>query len=175
MHLRFVPAAIAALALGVGVCAAAPSQRPMKAGPANQGPGSITAARAYLEGRWSLESFEVYPPGKPAITLKTSGTLSYDEFGNLKMDIRADQASSDLLRAAGVEIVDGVISSSGRTVVDMQNQTLTYVLKGQPPKASGPLAANRPRHWQVEGTLLTVTTLDAAGQPLSVGKWRKVP
>ena len=58
MHLRFVSAAIAALALGVGVCAGAPSQRPMKAGPANQGPGSITAARAYLEGRWSLESFE---------------------------------------------------------------------------------------------------------------------
>ena len=35
--------------------------------------------------------------------------------GNLKMDIRADQASSDVLRAAGVDITDGVISSKGST------------------------------------------------------------
>ncbi len=172
MHLRSVSAAVVALALGLAACAKAPSQRPVKAGPANQGPGTVTSARAYLEGRWTLESFEVYPPGKPPITLKASGTLSYDEFGNLKMDIRADQAASDILRAAGVEIQDGVISSNGRTAVDMQNRTLTYVMEGQAP-SSGPLAANRPRHWQVEGTLLTLTTQDDAGKPLSVGRWRK--
>src|SRR4029450_7135438 len=89
------------------------------------------------------------------------------------MDIRADQTSSDILRAAGVEIRDGVISSNGRTVVDMQNRTLTYILEGQTPSATGPLAINRPRHWQVEGTLLTLTTQDEAGKPLSVGRWRK--
>lgn len=173
MHLRFVPAAVVTLALGLQACAGAPSQKPVKGGPVDQGPGSIVSARAFLEGRWTLESFEVYPPGKPPITLKGSGTLSYDEFGNLKMDIRADQTTSDILRAAGVEISDGVISSNGRTVVDMQNKTLTYVMEGQPPSGTGPLATNRPRHWQVEGTLLTLTTQDDAGKPLSVGKWRK--
>jgi len=110
MHLRFVPAAVVALALGLEACAGAPSQKPVKGGPVDQGPGSIVSARAFLEGRWTLESFEVYPPGKPPITLKGSGTLSYDEFGNLKMDIRADQTSSDVLRAAAVilGLVDGV-------------------------------------------------------------------
>jgi hypothetical protein len=173
MHLRSVPAAVVTLALGLQACAGAPSQKPVKGGPVNEGPGSIASARAYLEGRWTLESFEIYPPGKPPITLKGAGTLSYDEFGNLKMDIRADQASSDVLRAAGVDIRDGVISSNGRTAVDMQNRTLTYVMEGQPPSGTGPLAMNRPRHWQVEGTLLTLTTQDDAGKPLSVGRWRK--
>jgi len=31
----------------------------------------------------------------------------------------------------------------------------------------------RPRYWQVEGDVLTLTTRDAAGKPLSVGVWRK--
>ena len=50
-------------------------------------------------------------PGKAVVTLKGMGTLSYDAFGNLVMEIRADQASSDLLRAAGIDIRDdGIVS-----------------------------------------------------------------
>ena len=112
-------------------CHSAPSQRPMKAGPVDTGAGTLTQARKYLEGRWTLESFEVYPPGGPAITLKGSGTLSYDEFSNLRIEIRADQASADLLRAAGIDIRDGVISSDGLTAVEIQNHTLQYVVPGQ--------------------------------------------
>ena len=85
---------ILAGALGSSIvgCHAAPSQRPMKAGPVDTGAGSLTAARQYLQGSWSLESYEIYPPGKPPIQLKGTGTLVYDEFGNLKIDVRADQA-----------------------------------------------------------------------------------
>ena len=46
------------------------------------------------------------------------------------MDIRADEASADVLRAAGIDIADGVIRSRGRTVVDLQHKTLTYVIAG---------------------------------------------
>jgi hypothetical protein len=152
-------------------CTAAPRQRPVELGPVGEGAGSLTAARKFLEGRWTLESFEVYPPGKAPIVLKGSGTLTYDEFGNLKMDIRADQASSDLLRAAGIDIRDGVISSEGRTAVDMQNRTLTYIVQGQ--TGTGPLSPRRPRHWEVKENLLTLTTKDDNGKPLSVGHWRR--
>jgi hypothetical protein len=161
---------VAAAAVG---CAAAPRQRPVEMGPVDQGAGSIAAARKYLAGRWTLESFEVYPPGKAPIALKGAGTLLYDEFGNLKMDIRADQGSADLLRAAGVDIRDGVISSDGRVAVDMQNRTLTYVIPSQVPPTAGPLAINRPRHWEVAGDVLTLTTKDDAGKPLSIGRWKK--
>ena len=143
-------------------------------GPVDKGAGSLIAARKYLEGRWSLESFEVFPPGKAPVALKGSGTLTYDDYGNLTIDIRADQASSDVLRASGIDIPNGVISSTGRTVVDLQNKTLTYVIEGQATVGTGPLATSRPRHWEVDGTLLTLTTQDEAGKPLSVGRWRKV-
>jgi hypothetical protein len=155
-------------------CAPAPRQRPVEMGPVDTGAGSLTEARKYLEGLWSLESFEVYPPGKGPVALKGTGTLVYDDFGNLKMDIRADDASADVLRAAGIDIADGMIRSEGRTVVDLQHKTLTYVIAGQPPAgAAGPLGLSRPRHWQVEGDVLTLTTKDDAGNPLSVGRWRK--
>jgi hypothetical protein len=158
-------------------CMGAPRQRPVQAGPVDEGPESLTAARKFLEGRWTLESFEVFPPGKPPITLKGSGTLNYDQFGNLRIEIRADEKSADLLRAAGVETRDGTISSDGRTVVDLQNRTLSYVLPGQTvgAPAAGPLSPSRLRHWEVKGDLLFLSTRDEAGKPLSTGRWKRMP
>jgi hypothetical protein len=157
-------------------CSAAPRQRPVEGGPVDTGAGTLTAARKYLEGRWTLESFELRPPGKEPIVLKGQGTLSYDASGNLTMNIRTtDEKTSDLLRASGIDIRDGVISTEGRTAIDLQNRTLTYVLQGQAPLVKGPLGIERPRHWVVEGDVLTLTTKDEAGQPLSIGRWRKIP
>jgi hypothetical protein len=49
------------------------------------------------------------------------------------------------------------------------------VIEGQPVAGSGPLAPSRPRHWQVDGNVLTLTTKDDAGNAVSVGRWQKVP
>jgi len=167
--------AIVAVTAAAAACSAAPRQRPVEMGPVASGAGTLSSARTFLQGRWTLESFELMPPGKPPIQLKGSGTLLYDDSGNLKMDIRADEASSDLLRAAGIDIRDGMISTDGRTAIDLQNRTLTYVLQGQAPLIKGPLGIERPRHWVVDGDVLTLTTKDDAGQPLSIGRWRKMP
>jgi hypothetical protein len=163
--------------LTAAACARAPRGRPVLAGEVDTGPGSLTAARKHLEGRWSLESLEVFPPGRPPAKLNVAGTLSYDDYGNLRMDIRADEKAADVLRAAGVELTDGTVSTTGRTVVDMQHRTLTYVIDGQPPAAAqaGPLAPSRPRHWEVSGDVLTLTTKDDAGKPLTVGRWKRMP
>jgi hypothetical protein len=90
------------------------------------------------------------------------------------MEIRTDVETSDKLRAAGIEIQDGKISTTGRTAVDMQNRTLTYMLEGQPAGVTGPLATSRPRYWQVDGNVLTLTIKDDAGKPVSVSRWRKI-
>ena len=68
-----------------------------------------------------------------------------------------------------------MLSTKGRTVIDMQNKTLTYVISGQPPAGapSGPIGLNRPRYWEVNGNELTLTTKDDNGKPTSVGRWRK--
>jgi hypothetical protein len=154
-------------------CASAPRERPIPLGEVQSGPGTLASARKFLEGRWTLESFEVYPPGKGPVPLKGSGSLLYDDMGNMRMEIRADQDSADALRKAGIDIRDGVISTDGRTAIDLQNKTITYVLQGQAPLIEGPLSMRIPRHWVVDGDTLTLTTKDQAGKPLSVGRWKR--
>ncbi len=170
-------AAVAVLMAGAIACATgSPRQRPISAGPVETGAGTTTAARKFLEGRWILESFVVSPPGGKPITLKGSGVLNYDDFGNLEMNVKADEASSDLLRAGGIVIPDGVISTSGRTAIDVPNKTLTYILDGQSSAmktGGGPLSPNRPRHWEVSGEVLTLTIKDESGAPVAVSRWKK--
>jgi len=164
---------LAAVMAGSFACAAAPRERPVKMGPVDTGSGTLTSARTFLNGRWALESFEVRLPDQPPIVLKGAGTLLYDDMGNLTMNIRADEKSSDILRAAGVDIRDGAIITEGHAAIDLQNHTLTYMVDGQAPLIKGPLGTDRPRHWVVEGDVLILTTKDQAGQPTSIGRWRK--
>lgn len=58
---------------------------------------------------------------------------------------------------------------------DIQSRTLTYVIEGQPPLGapSGPLALNRPRHWEVDGNLLTLTIKGDDSRPVPVRRWWK--
>ena len=156
-------------------CAAAPRERPVEGGPVDTGPGTLASARKFLEGRWQLETFEIHRPGQPPLVLKGAGTLIYDDMSNLRMEVRADEASADVLRAAGVDIRDGIISTEGRTAIDLQNRTLTYMLEGQAPLVKGgPLAMERPRHWVVDANTLTISTQDDAGRPLSVARWKRM-
>jgi hypothetical protein len=166
-------ALLAATTVAAAAAAAAPQQAQL---PAGRGAPTLAEARKFLQGRWALESFEVRPPGKAPIFPKGSGVLNYDDFGNMRMEIRADEAAADLLRAAGINIRDGIISSDGRTVIDVPNKTLTYFLEGQPSSlqtGGGPLATNKPRHWEVNGDVLTLTTKDEAGAPLSISRWKR--
>ena len=164
--------------IAVAILAAAADAAPLqKGGPVETGPGSTAAARKFLEGRWSLLSFDVFPPQQPSLHVAGSGTLLYDGFGNLDVEIRVDAATASQLARAGIEAPGGRISSSGRAAVDLQQRTLTYFFQGEPPLGapSGPLALNRPRYWQVEGAVLTLTTKDDDGNPLSVARWQKIP
>ena len=177
-HALFVAILIALS--GLAACAAQPRTAPYRMGPVETGPTTIEAARQYLQGRWTLLSYDVFPPGREAIRLSGSGTLSYDAFGNLDMQIRVDDpATSDALVRAGVPLTDSVIASTGRTVINMQERSLIYMLEGQKPllttAETGPLAPTRKRYWQVEGNVLTLTTRDDDGKPLSVGRWQKQP
>ncbi len=171
----FALAVLTAIVATSAACAPAPRQRPVKGGPVNTGTGSTKAARSFLEGRWTLLSFEVFPPGQPPITVAGEGSLLYDDFGNLKIDIRVDEQTGNALTKAGIPVQAGVLSSEGRAVIDMPGRKLTYVLEGQPPPGapSGPLAMNRPRYWEVTGDELVLTTKDDAGKALSVARWKK--
>jgi len=161
--------------LGSYACAAAPRQRPIRTSEIQEGTGTLQGARKFLEGRWTLVSFQVFPPNAEPITVPGQGVMTYDDFGNLRMEIRTEQAIADRLERVGVMMESGVLSTDGRTTIDIVNKTLTYVLEGQPPAGvqAGPLATNRPRYWEVAGDILTLTTKDDGGRALSIGKWKK--
>ena len=91
------------------------------------------------------------------------------------MNVKVDGDTALILEKVGIPTTDGVLTTKGRTVIDLQHQTLVFVLDGQPSfgAPSGPLALNRPRHWVVEGQVLTLTTKGDDGQPLSVSRWQK--
>ena len=167
--------ALLSVSLAVAAATAAGCTYKPRTEPPNTGPGSVNAARQYLEGSWTLVSLTIYPSGDSPTLVKGTGTLVYDGFGNLKMDLNVDEASAALVQKAGIPIEKGRFSTSGRTIVDMQGRSLTYVLDGTPAVGgpAGPLAMSRPRYWERDGNTLTLTTKDDKGQPLSVGKWQK--
>lgn len=118
---------------------------------------------------------DLFPPNEPAIHVVGSGTLLYDNFANMTVDLRIDSATAKMFERIGIPAPDGVISTTGRTLVDMTTRTLSYTLEGQQAvrPATHPLDTNRPRYWEVEGNTLTLRTKDDSGKVISVAVWRK--
>ena len=88
-------------------------------------------ARPSIQGRWTLQSFEVFPKAPRPGRLK--GTLTYDDEGNVEINVKGDDASAQQL-ARSLE---------------------------------------QPRHWQLTGHMLTLTTVGHDGRPVSVAQWKK--
>ena len=163
-------AAVAAAFFTLESCAS------LRRGPARTGADTLTAGRKQLEGRWALLSFDVRRTGGDLIQVNGEGTLLFDDFGNLEMEIRTDETSGQTLAEAGIPLEKGRLSVKGHTALDVAHQTLTFVPKGQPllVPLSGPLAAIYPRYWSVDGDVLTVGTKDNLGNPTTIGRWRKL-
>jgi|SRR5215510_12351471 len=166
---------IAGVLVGAAGCAGAPRQKQLPIGKAETGAGTIAQARKYLEGRWSLVSLDVFPPNGSPIHAKRTGTLVYDEFANMTVDLRVDNDTALLFEQVGIPVRNGVVSTKGKTQVDMTGRTLSYILDGQAliRPATSPLDTNRPRHWEVNGNTLTLRTKDDKGTDLSVAVWQK--
>ena len=162
-------------ASGVAGCAGGPRSKPIPTTEIDKGTGTLQGARKFLEGRWALTSFEVFPPNAEKIAVPGSGVMTYDDFGNLRMEIRTDEQTAVRLEGVGIFMERGVISSDGRTTIDLVKKTLTYVLEGQPPAGApvGPLATSRPRYWDVTTDTLTLSTKDDSGRTLSIAKWKR--
>lgn len=164
-----------ALIGGVVACAAKPLDRPFPTGPVKTGPGTIAEARKYLEGRWSMVSLDLFPANAQPIKVVGTGTLIYDEFANMDVQIKIDEATTRAVEKIGIKVPGGVISQKGQTLVDMTGRTLRFVREGENVirPIAHPLDIGLPRHWEVDGNTLTLRTKDEKGTILSVGVWRK--
>jgi hypothetical protein len=160
----------------LAACKSAPIDRPLKTSPIETGPGTMTEARRFLEGSWLLVSMDIFPPGGSPIHAAATGMMVYDEFANMRVELRFAPESALLAQAIGIPLVDGVLTTTGRTMIDPQHRAVSYVLEGQPElrASTHPLDTNRPRYWEVRGDELTLRTRDQDGTPLSVTVWRRV-
>jgi hypothetical protein len=173
-RLRIVVMVIA-IAGGVGACGPKPLDRPLPLGPPKTGPGTIAEARKYLQGKWTLVSMEIYPAGQPPIKVKGTGTLIYDEFANMDVEIHVDPETVKQVEKIGIPVPNNVIKEKGQTLVDMSGRTLRYVREGEDVirPLTHALDIGRPRYWEAEANQLTLRTKDDKGAVLSVSVWRK--
>jgi hypothetical protein len=164
-----------ALTAGITGCASAPLDKPIKLDKVDKGPGTLTEARQYLQGRWTLMSMDVFPPNQAPLHGVASGNMVYDDYANMTVYMQFTEEAAKLAQQIGIPLQNGVLSTTGKTVIDINSHAISYVLEGQdalrPP--TNPLDTNRPRYWEANGNTLTLRTKDDAGSVLSVSVWRK--
>src|SRR3954467_15581154 len=99
----------------LGVSSGAPA-----GGGAGAPSGSVEAARRELEGTWTLVSLEAAPQsGGPRAQITASGTLVYDEFGNLTIDAHTTDPDAPV---AAREV--SIVSFKGRAVINVPKSEL---------------------------------------------------
>src|SRR6185295_19827243 len=106
---------VVALAAG---CSAAPIDKPLPMGPVDTGPGTLEEARNYLHGAWTLVSMEIFPPNQPSIRAAATGTMVYDDYSNMTVDVQLSPETTKLAEQNGIPAPDGLIHTTGRTVID---------------------------------------------------------
>lgn len=152
-------------------CSAAPRQRPVKMGPVDSGAGSVESVRRQLQGRWDLVSLDTFPkPGGAAVPVKATAVLSYDEFGNLQMKGRRDDATPSDLGS------EPFLDYSGQAVIDVDKQQLQLMsVSGNLPAGQVPpeISFKSIRKYGFEGDLLKISTIDAQGNITATAVWKR--
>jgi hypothetical protein len=141
-------------------------------GPVGEGPGTLDSVRHQLQGTWTLSSLEVYPANGKATPLKASGTLTYDEFGNLA--VKAALAESATVE--GVALKPTALTYSGRAVIDVANRKMMLTdIEGDVPanKVSPALASDRARYYEFAGDELRISLKDPQGRTTALLVWKK--
>jgi hypothetical protein len=164
-------AAAAALALVAG-CAPRPRQRPLPTSQIEAGPETVEHARRQLEGTWRLRRFQVFEGGT-ARDLRAEGQLTYDAYGNLRVEGVLLEPSE----AAGGSRAE-LLNYSGRIVIDPARHELRLMN----PEADAPVSdtvrqtldPKRVRQYSFENGRLVLQLVPPGGPPAARATFEKV-
>jgi hypothetical protein len=133
--------------------------------------GGVEAVRRQLAGTWDLVSLEMSSGGSGAPAQVTaSGTLVYDEFGNLTIDARTTDPDAPV---AAREVP--IVAFKGRAVIDaVQHELRLTGLTGNV-DPNEVLAPEDRRKYEFAGDRLTLTTVDAGGKVAAISVWKRRP
>jgi hypothetical protein len=162
--------AVAAVAVTVTACAAAPRQRRIKGADVQTTAGSVEAVRRQLQGRWELVALESVPPrGGARVPISATGTLIYDEFGNMTIDARTtDPAAPVAARESDL------LAFKGRAVIDAEHQELKLMDVTGNVNADEVLSTERRRRFEFGAGTLKLSSLDEHGEVTAISTWRHV-
>jgi hypothetical protein len=135
------------------------------------GPGAVEQIRKQLMGTWELTALEMTPPsGGARVPVKATGTMVYDDFGNLTINARTNDPAAPV----AAREVDR-ISFKGRAVVDVVAKELKLMdVKGNV-DPNEVLSPDQRRKYEFDTfDTLKLSTFDASGQVTAVTNWRRV-
>ncbi len=180
---RTTTIAIGVVLASISACTGGAIKKPLNTSPIASGIDTVESARKSLEGTWTLVSLVVQNASGGRATPDATGTLTWDAYGNLKIEYRLSDAGLKALDAIGVRPATPVIVTDGRAVINPQDKAIQYV----PPDASArafdpnlaaaranPFALERLRYYvlRTDGTL-TLSTRHDNGQDAAVSHWKK--
>ena len=159
-------------------CTPGPMSKPGRAAPPMNKPialgddpssGTVEATRRRLFGTWDLVSLEAAPPGGGARAQVTaSGTLTYDEFGNLTIDAHTTDKDAPV---AAREV--SLITFSGRAVIDVPKSELRLMAMTGNVDPNEVLSPERRRRFEVTDDTLKLSSMDERGDVTAISTWRR--
>jgi len=155
----------AAAAIG---CAAAPRQRPVKGADVQTSAGTLESVRRQLQGTWALVGLETVPPsGGARVPINATGTLTYDEFGNLTIDGRTTDPAAPVAARE-----KALLTFKGRAVIDVVKHELRLADLTGNVDPNEVLAPERRRRYEFTADTLKLSSVDDKGQVVTISTWR---
>ncbi len=158
--------------VAIGCAHGAPRTRPVKMGPVAEGPDTLDAVRHQLEGTWTLTSVQIFPESGGPVPLKATGTLTYDDYGNLTVKAALLESAT----VGGELLKPSALNYTGRAVIDVANHKMVLTdLAGPAPgeKLPASLAADQARYYEFAGDELRLSLKDAKGRTTATLMWKK--
>ena len=141
-------------------------------GPARFGllSGTLEAERQKLMGTWELVDLSSAPEkGGPPVPVKATGTLTYDQYGNLAINARTTDPAAPV---AAREVPR--VSFTGRAVIDVVNRELKLMDVTGNVNPDEVLSPERRRRYAFEGDRLVLSSFDEKNVVTAVATWRRV-
>jgi len=146
-----------------------PMNKPVALG-SEETTGSLETTRKQLMGVWELVDLKNAPPkGGVPVPVKATGTLTYDQYGNLTIDARTADPNAPV---AAREVPR--VSFKGRAVIDAVNHELKLMDVTGNVNPDEVLAPERRRRYAFENDLLKLSSFDERGTVTAETTWRRV-
>jgi hypothetical protein len=175
--MQFRIAVVAAAVMAAAACTPGPLSSPKGAAARTPGggqldtdspTGSVETTRRLLAGTWSLVSLQYAPTGGKLANIKATGTLTYDDFGNLTIDARTTDPNAPV---AAREV--NMMSFKGRAVIDTVKGELQMMAVTGNVNPDEVLSPEWRRRYEVTPSTLKLTSFNDKGDVTAVSTWHR--